>query len=106
VFNKNIFEEKEVACQWVDNGTLCNDLVKVKNFRNHLHDKHGVTPDLQYACQWYGCCTSDPMRRASLERHMKEQHVSFRWLCPYCREPFTRESTLQTHIERSPTGHE
>ncbi|KAI9573883.1 hypothetical protein HD554DRAFT_565537 [Boletus coccyginus] len=106
-FNKNVFNEKEVICLCVDNGTLCNDLVKVKDLGDHLHDRHGVTSDLPlYACQWYECPSSHPMRRSSLARHMKEQHVPFRWLCPYCGDTFTRESSLLTHIERSPTGHE
>ncbi|KAI9573900.1 hypothetical protein HD554DRAFT_568345 [Boletus coccyginus] len=101
LFNRNIFDEKEVVCQWVDNGTACNNPVKVKDFKDHLYDSHGVTSNLQlYACQWCGCA-SDPMWRSSLERHMKEQHVPFRWLCPYCRQTFTRERTLLAHIEQS-----
>ncbi|KAH0836486.1 hypothetical protein J3R83DRAFT_8120 [Lanmaoa asiatica] len=104
-FMRNVIGEKEVICQWIDHhGTLCNNLVKGKDFKVHLHHRHGITSDLElYPCRWHQCF-SQPMRRASLERHMQEQHVPARWACLYCPQTFSRERTMMEHIERTP-GH-
>ncbi|KAH0831060.1 hypothetical protein J3R83DRAFT_13583 [Lanmaoa asiatica] len=101
-FNKTIIDEIEVICQWVDyHGTLCNNPVKGKDVKAHLYHRHGITSDSQpYLCLWHKCF-SQPMRRSSLERHMKEHHVSVRWACPYCDHTFTRNVTMMSHIERS-----
>ncbi|KAF8449285.1 hypothetical protein L210DRAFT_387141 [Boletus edulis BED1] len=102
-FNRNVIDETEVTCEWVNNGTLCNDRVKGRDFKGHLHDRHGVASDTQlYQCQWL-TCHSHPMWRSSLERHLMEQHFPARWACPYspCTGRFTRESTLQNHIQRT-----
>ncbi|KAN0088752.1 hypothetical protein V8E55_005809, partial [Tylopilus felleus] len=78
-FNRSVIEEEEVSCLWLTNGTPCNDLVRGKDLRVHLHDRHDITSDAQiYQCQWYNC-TSHPMRRAALERYIKEQHTLFEW---------------------------
>ena len=103
-FNRNIIETKDVVCEWVDNGIRCNDPLKGRDFKDHLYYKHGITSDSQfYQCRWSEC-NPRPMRKSSLERHMKEQHVPVRWACPFCDQTFTRESTLLDHIRRTP-GH-
>ncbi|KAN0088748.1 hypothetical protein V8E55_005805, partial [Tylopilus felleus] len=102
-FNRNVLDETEVVCQWVHNGALCSEHIRARNFRIHLHGTHGVisdAPNHTYLCRWDGCPSNLQMRRTSLERHMKEQHVPFRWVCPSCTQIFSREYTLLAHMER------
>ncbi|KAH0836482.1 hypothetical protein J3R83DRAFT_8116, partial [Lanmaoa asiatica] len=89
-------------CQWVDHGTPCNDPVKGKGLKAHIHFRHGITSDLRlYTCLWHGCL-SRPMKKSSLERHMTEQHVPVKWACPTCDKTFTRKRSLMGHFERCP----
>lgn len=100
MFNRNIFNEKEVICQWMHNGVLCSEHIKAKDFRAHLIYRHYIADAHQYLCQWDGCSNNQPMRRGNLERHMRERHVPFKWACPCCNSTFTRESNLLTHMEQ------
>ena len=101
VFNRNLIDENVVVCQWVDNGTLCNDPIKGKDFKVHLHHKHGITSESRlYECRWE-VCSSRAMKKSTFERHMREVHNPVKWACPYCDHVFTREGTLLAHIERS-----
>ena len=100
MFNRFLIDEKDVECQWIDHGT-CNEIVKGKDFKFHLHHRHGVTSEAQlYSCRWHEC-SSAAMRKSSLERHVKEQHVPVKWACPRCPITFTRESTLTEHYGRT-----
>ena len=100
-FNRSVIEP-HIVCEWVDNGTACNDLLIGMDFKDHLHHKQGITSDLHsYQCRWPRCIPRS-MKKSSLERYMKEQHVPVRWACPFCDQVFTRESTLLGHIRRTP----
>ncbi|KAI6025664.1 hypothetical protein F5J12DRAFT_443684 [Pisolithus orientalis] len=91
--------EKISACRWIlGNGMLCNELVKGKDFSGHLRGRHGVVeaPSLQHRCRWEGC-QQQQFNRDCLIRHVREQHLLWRWPCPYCHQLFTRKSTMLDH---------
>ncbi|KAI6039859.1 hypothetical protein EDC04DRAFT_2602933 [Pisolithus marmoratus] len=91
--------EKLSACRWIlANGMPCNEWVKGKDFSAHLRDRHGVdgTPSSQHRCCWEGC-QERAFNRDCLIRHLKEQHLHWRWPCPTCEQDFTRKNTMFDH---------
>ncbi|KAL4062892.1 hypothetical protein V8B97DRAFT_2108835 [Scleroderma yunnanense] len=95
---ENGLQERVETCRWVSNGLFCNMHVKGRDFSVHLRDIHGVTgtPASQHRCCWSGCRERD-FNRDCLIRHLKEQHLYWRWPCSYCRQDFTRKNTLIEH---------
>lgn len=100
--NGHSTDEIEVICQWVNRGTVCNDTVKAKDLKAHLHLRHLIASASQtrmYSCLWHKCRTK-PMKKSSLVRHVKEQHIPMKWPCLMCEKAFTRKATLMEHLER------
>ncbi|KIM57430.1 hypothetical protein SCLCIDRAFT_130625, partial [Scleroderma citrinum Foug A] len=89
------------TCGWVSNGLFCNMPVRGRDFSVHLRDIHGVigTPASQHRCCWNGCRERD-FNRDCLIRHIREQHLQWRWPCPYCQQIFTRKNTMVEHRAR------
>lgn len=98
---ENALQERVETCGWVSNGLTCNIPVRGRDFSVHLRDSHGVigTPASQHKCCWNGCRERD-LNRDSLIRHLRERHLQWRWPCSYCRQDFTRKSTLIDHRAR------
>ncbi|KAG8221390.1 hypothetical protein J3R82DRAFT_1568 [Butyriboletus roseoflavus] len=94
-FNRQLTDEREVRCQWVDHGT-CNDIAKGELHGPLISQSRG---HVRYSCRWDEC-PSAPMKKSSLGRHTTEQHVPVKWFCPHCPPRFTRESILIEHLGR------
>ncbi|KAG9309914.1 hypothetical protein JVU11DRAFT_9946 [Chiua virens] len=105
-FNRILIDECEVICQWTDQWGVCNEPVKGKDITSHLNHRHTIASESEsYQCLWHGSdCSPKLMKKASLIRHFREQHLSVKWACLHCDQTFTRERTMMRHIRRSP-GH-
>ncbi|KAI6155411.1 hypothetical protein BKA82DRAFT_193666 [Pisolithus tinctorius] len=100
---ENAHFQKFSTCRWIlDNGISCNAWVQGKNFSHHLRDSHGVTGahSSQHRCRWEGCRERD-FNRDCLIRHLREQHLPWRWPCPTCDQDFTRKNTMFDHRNRN-----
>ncbi|KAI6155492.1 hypothetical protein BKA82DRAFT_188922 [Pisolithus tinctorius] len=100
---ENGLQEKYDVCRWIDgNGMPCNQWVQDKDFSNHLRMHHGVggAPSSQHRCRWEGCRERE-FNRDCLIRHLREQHLQWRWPCPHCSQDFTRKNTMFDHRDRN-----
>ncbi|KAI6146931.1 hypothetical protein EDD17DRAFT_90226 [Pisolithus thermaeus] len=95
--------EKYSTCRWILPDYMpCNETVKGRDFSSHLRDRHGVTgaPSSQHRCCWEGCHERE-FNRDCLIRHLREQHLQWRWPCPTCEQDFTRKNTMFEHRDKS-----
>ncbi|KAI5998787.1 hypothetical protein EDD15DRAFT_2194114 [Pisolithus albus] len=100
---ENAHLEKYNTCLWIfPNGMPCNENVKGRDFSGHLRDRHGVvgTPSSQHRCCWRGCQERE-FNRDCLIRHLREQHLFWRWPCPTCDQDFTRKNTMFEHRDKN-----
>ncbi|KAF8414977.1 hypothetical protein L210DRAFT_3589001 [Boletus edulis BED1] len=44
------------------------------------------------------------MPKDCLMRHINENHLELRHICPICHEQFTRANTMQNHMSRKHSG--
>ncbi|KAF8134877.1 hypothetical protein EV363DRAFT_1396342 [Boletus edulis] len=92
------------VCLWVTDGVVCNLHFQASEFPDHLRSAHGVVgaDKASLMCCWVNCFAEMP--KDCLMRHINENHLELRHICPICHEQFTRANTMQNHMSRKHSG--
>ncbi|OJA09731.1 hypothetical protein AZE42_06852 [Rhizopogon vesiculosus] len=75
-----VHDHKSDICEWHDGNGICGQTVKAGSFADHMSKYHFTSPEplvagSQLRCQWHGCQRSDPYRRDTINRHLREVHL-------------------------------
>ncbi|KAF9222469.1 hypothetical protein BS17DRAFT_191253 [Gyrodon lividus] len=88
-------------CDWDLQGSPCGMWIggDKRDIREHLQKWHNVRrgqDKVPIHCLWLGC-TTKPLLKESLSRHVRSVHLGLKWKCVWCNAQYTREDAGRKH---------